>query len=382
MLEFRIAKKGLPNLGRVARLATTNFHRLAMHTLLHDLVVWEPLPNPEPGYTVIVGCMKNLAAVVIANLRLCARMNKNRLHEIILVFDCSVDQIPSDVRDLIAESNESLRIRVVGYNDRERRVSQFLNWSWVYCWLSWCIAFREARSQAVIIHDLDALPLDSQLFERIYDNFLESEAHFCGISHYTNPRCRIDTDLNVVSTYEMAFDLCHVRQHFMPIDLFNKTRWANGRIVDFDTMLYTQWKSTRRVVRTIDETALVHPSQMVCNYTDLLAGRSKFRDRDHSLPILPYFLHLGGAPTLLLDVTPEIDSIDCRSIVLANHECWINGIPPNGWAWMEKQIRRVEQRLFDHTRPEVEAYLSGFIKRAREFRTVGMEVGPTRVAAK
>ena len=305
MTEVRPAKRGLPSLGRIAKLAKTQSERTVLYALLRNLVTWKPLPNPEPGYTVVLGCMKSMAAVVVANLRLCARMDTDRLHEIILVFDCSVNEIPPAIWDLIAEIEETIKIRVFGFDSRERRVARFINWSWVYCWLSWCIAFREARTQAVIIHDLDALPLDPHLFKQIYDNFVESQAQFCGINYYVSPRNRIETDLNIVRTFEMAFDVCHVRQHFKPIDLFNKLRWANGRVVDFDTMLYVQWKSPRRAVRPIDETILVHPSQMVCNYIDVLTKRSDLRGREHMLPILPHFMHLGDDSTLLSEFGPR-----------------------------------------------------------------------------
>jgi hypothetical protein len=380
MTEICPAKRGLPSPGRIARLAKTQGVRIGLHALLRNLVTWRPLPNPEPGYTVVLGCMKSMAAVIVANLRLCAQMDANRLHEFILVFDCSVDEIPPAIGSLIAEIEPSIKIRVFGYDRREQRVARFIDWSWVYCWLSWCIAFREARTRAVIIHDLDALPLDPHLFERIYDNFVESRAQFCGIDYYTSSRNRIAPDLNVMRTFEMGFDVCHVRDHFRPIDLFNKLRWANGRVVDFDTMLYVQWKSPRRVVRPIDERALVHPSQLVCNYTDVLTGRTDLRGREHMLPILPYFMYLGDDSTPLSELALQINDDDARSVRLDDHEWWIDGISPGGWAWMEKQVRRVEQRLFQHTRPEVELYLSGFINRAGGSRTVGKESGPMSVA--
>jgi hypothetical protein len=57
-----------------------------------------------------------------------------------------------------------------------------------------------------------------------------------------------------------------------------------------------------------------------------------------------------------------------------------HAIPPEHWAWQEKQIRRIEQVLFGRSRPEVVDYLRGFIDRAGNSRTVGHECGAMAVA--
>jgi hypothetical protein len=374
-------KTSVPSLGRIAKLAKTQGQLIVLHALLHHQVSWRPLGSPQAGYTVVLGCMRDLASVVVANLRLCARVDTKRLNEFILVFDCPVSEIPEHIRALISEISPSVKIRLFGYDNRQRSVARLINWPWVYSWTSWCIAFKEARTRAVIIHDLDALPLDARLFERIYDNWIESQAQFCGIDYYASAERRVGTDLNLVRTYLMAFDVVDVRQRFQPIDLFNKLRWANGRFADFDTMLDVQWKSPRRAVRPIDEMSLVHPSQLVTHYVNLQSGRSNFRGQNTVLPILAYFMYLGDESTPLRTLTSQLED-GTRSVRVFNREWWIDGIQPGSWAWMEKQVRRVEQSLFKGTRPDIETYLSGFIKRAGVYRTVGKEVGPTSVAAR
>jgi hypothetical protein len=49
------------------------------------------------------------------------------------------------------------------------------------------------------------------------------------------------------------------------------------------------------------------------------------------------------------------------------------------WAWMEKQICRLEQALFRRTREAINAYLSGMIERSGEHRTLGKEQGISNV---
>jgi hypothetical protein len=86
--------------------------------------------------------------------------------------------------------------------------------------------------------------------------------------------------------------------------------------------------------------------------------------------------------SLMESVGPQLaaDNSDGAAIRLLGRELDIDGISPSLWAFFEKQIRRMEQALFEHTRPEVESYLQGFIRRAGLQRTVGRETGANAVA--
>jgi hypothetical protein len=246
--------------------------------------------------------------------------------------------------------------------------------------MSWCRAIAEARTRAVIIHDLDAMPIHPALFEQLHGHWADEEAEFCGIRPYKGNG--ITEDMGLVTTFELVLDAAFVRSRFRPFDLFNKVALVDGRMVDFDTMLHAQSRSPRRVVRGIEEAHLVHPSQLICHYTDLVAGRTDFRGRGSSLPILPYFFDLGDDPSLMESVGPQIAAAGApdASIRFLGRTLYIDGISPPQWAWFEKQIRRVEQALYHRTRPEVEAYLEGFIRRAGDWRTVGREVGADAIA--
>ena len=178
-------------------------------------------------------------------------------------------------------------------------------------------------------------------------------------------------DMNLVTTFELALDVAYVRKTFRPFDLFSKLRLVDGRLLDFDLTLYAQWNSPRRSVQSIDEIELVHPSQLICQYVYLISGRNNFMEVSHMLPVLIYFLFLGESPEAMANAALSLKDLKAQKISLVGRDLYINGIQPEGWAWMEKQIRRVEQSLFGRTRKEVEEYLEGFIGRAGKFRTVG-----------
>jgi hypothetical protein len=343
---------------------------LPITVLIRNLTSWKPMDEPLPGYSVVLSCMKSLAPVAVANLRLCAQQDATRLHEMIVVFDCLVEDIPPEVVDVVGEISSKITVRLCGYNKRQVSVSRRINWGWVYGWLSWAIAIGQARTRTIILHDLDAMPVDPKLFERLYDHWLEAGAEFCGISLYLANG--VTADMNLVRTYEMAMDAAYVRERFRPFDLFNKFRLVDGRLVNFDTCLYPQWQSPRRAVRSIDEAWLVHPSLLIGHFVELVSGRSNLNNVNHALPVLPYFLYLGGDVKPLEDVGPQIVETGARSVSVFGRKLGIDGVTPGQWAWMEKQIRRTEQSLFGGTRPEIKEYLRGFEERAGAQRTVGM----------
>jgi hypothetical protein len=362
------------------KLLLKQLKRLPMNVMIRNLVSWEPQTGTEVGYSVAIACMRDLAPVALANIRMCSRLNLNRMHEMILVFDCPRDEIPSGIVEEVREIGSSFDVRLIGYDREQYRFATWISWGWVYSWMSWCLAVRHARTRAVIIHDLDALPLDADFFERRYDDWVEGQSEFCGIRKYVGNG--VTEEMGLVTTFELVLDAGYLRRSFRPFDLFNKLRSVNGGVIDFDTTLYVQWRSPRRLVKPIHESHLVHPGQLIAQCTDLLAGRTDLRGRNHMLPMLVYYLYLGDHPAPLFAVGQELDVAGARCFSLFGRKAYVDGVTTQSWAWMEKQIRRVEQACVGATRPEVEQYLQGFIRRADRSRTVGRETGPTAVAAR
>ncbi len=347
--------------------------RFPVNALLSTTVAWEPPGQLADGYSIAMACVASLAPLAVANFRLCAKNCGPRLCELIAVFDCRPENIPECVVEAASEISSSIKVTLVGYDARQYRVNRLAKHGWVYAWTSWCLAIARSKTRAVIIHDLDALPIGPMLFEQIYDHWVLANAEFCGINLYSGNG--VDEEMGLVRTSELAFDSDYIRRRFRPIDLFNKMRHVDGRLVNFDTMLHAQWKSLRRVVQPIDEVKLVHPSQLICQYNDLISGRSDLAGRNHSLPVLPYFLYLGGDATWLRVVGSQLKDAVTARVSFVNRCMRLDAIPPEHWAWMEKQIRRLEQANFGETRPEVSDYLTGFIHRAGSRRSVGKETG-------
>ena len=62
----------LSSFNKTIRLQARRLKRLPMNLMIRDLVTWEPQGEQVDGYSIAIACMRELAPVAIANLRLCA----------------------------------------------------------------------------------------------------------------------------------------------------------------------------------------------------------------------------------------------------------------------------------------------------------------------
>ena len=336
--------------------------RLPMHSLIRNLTTWSPLENANSGYTIVIGCMRDLAPLAAANLRLIGLQDLSNAREIVLVFDCHLEDVPQIIHDRIRELESKIKIRLIGYSKYQVFITHLINWGWVYSWLSWSTGVANANTKYVILHDLDAMPLKQDLFESIYQNIIHSGGQFHGVrqrAEYPKADERV-----LAATFELAIDIEYLRNNFSPFDVFNKLRMVDGQYVDFDTFLYIQWHSPNCRVTPIKDEDLVHPSQLICLYTDFLAGRNSFEKMNHNLLVLPYFMYFGGEESALGSIASRLSNTRSRSVPFKGKDLPIGGVIPQHWAWMDAQIRRLEKAQFGTTRPEVEKYLEGFVQRA------------------
>jgi hypothetical protein len=267
--------------------------RSPMLMMLRRLVSWEPLESPVPGYTLVIACMKNLPEVLLANLRSLERCEFKAAREIVLVFDCAPEEVPESVWQAETRLSGRVPTRILGYDKRQVSVARAIDWGWVYAWLSWSLGIGAARTRRVLLHDLDALILDPTAFDRAHAHAETQKLQFLGVRYYEGNG--VTRAMELPTTFELSLDAAWLRGKFRPFDIFNKLRVVEGRLIDFDTLLWAEWQSPARSVLPMMETQMIHPSQMICNYTDFRFGRAIVRERPHNLLMLPWFLHLGGS---------------------------------------------------------------------------------------
>ena len=330
--------------------------RLPMNALLRDKVAWSPMADPEPGYTPIIGCMAAIPEVALANVHLMSRMDLTNAKEVILVFDRPPALMPEGFAEKLEDARDEMPIRLLHYSDVQHAAADRIKWGWVYAWMSWTTGIANATTQHVILHDLDAMPVNPSFFEDRYRLACESGATFYGIRWYRGNGIEHADELT--TTFEMVMDAARVREATQPWQAFNRIDMFNGKSVEFDTFLYTQSLLRGESDQSpIDETDVVHPSQMICQYTDLLAGRNTHAMPTTNLPLMPTYMSLGGRDDLLASITEHLESGGDHRLPFFDAKLDVSALTGTHLDWLEVQARRLEEAASGSTRPEIERYL-------------------------
>lgn len=334
------------------RFAKARASRAAMRAVLAPLVRWTRRPVEAEGYSVVIGCNARLGPMVDANLRMLERQDGAGLHEVLVVFDRSREEMGEDPGERLRRKHPKLPIRTLFYSPLQSRVARAMDWGWIYAWMSWCIGVEACRTRWLVLHDFDALLLDPGVLRARHERARAGDAEFIGVRHYAGGG--ITPADRLVVTFELMLDAAFVRENFRPIDVFNRVRRHEGRRVEFDTFLDLQSRGGRRAVLPIDEELMVHPSQMICQYVEHANGRAVPRDR-HNLFMIPYYFDVGGAAEEMAAVTRGLRE-DGRRATLLGRTVDAGLLTPEHAAWYAKQAGRLEGCLFGGVRPHVEAY--------------------------
>jgi hypothetical protein len=274
--------------------AAATIRREWLRSRMANLVEWEPLVDPDDGCTAIIGVCSKLPDILMANLRCLQAARWPELKRAILVVDCEKSAFPISIEQNVIPAFPELNIKFVYYSAAQFRFAESHKLPHLYAWLSWCIALKHTTTSHVLIHDYDALVFGPELGTR-YRSFAASGAKVQGIAWYSGNG--VEKDDHLATTFEAFLDTAWLRSS-EPLALFNKTRAIRGRSIDFDTMLDVQYRSLRAEQRTIMPmtlSELIHPSQMICQYTTFRRSPAAALPC-FSIPMIPFFCYLSGRP--------------------------------------------------------------------------------------
>lgn len=329
--------------------------RAPMVSRLRGLVEWRPLRDPEEGYTVVIGCMAALPDVAVMNLNLIRRMRTPSLRRVILVFDRPAPEMPEGLLGRIESARGEVPVTVLNYSERQHAVARSIQWGWVYAWMSWATGIAHATTRHVLLHDLDAMPVNPDFFERRYRLARDSGKAFFGIRWYKGNG--IEPEDELTTTFEMVLDAQAVRARTRPIDGFNDIRTHNGRTVDLDTFLGSQIILGSSGQAPIDEGDMVHPSQMICQYTDLIAGRNTAPMPKTNLPLVPAYMHLGGQSEPMRAIIRHLETAGTHSLPFMGRQLDVSRLTAHHWAWLERETRKLGEAVTGEVGPELDRYL-------------------------
>ncbi|MBX3357078.1 MAG: hypothetical protein KF745_01490 [Phycisphaeraceae bacterium] len=328
--------------------------RAVLRTMLRRLVSWTPLEAPQPGYTVLIACKCEIQGMLGINLRFLASQNAPNLREVLIVLDRTREAAGPELESSIRAQFPSLPLRFLYYSDRQARVADRIAWGWVYSWLSWSKGIAAARTRYVLLQDFDALLLGPNILEDRFAEIQRRGHQFLGVSFYQGNG--VEPTDRLATTFELMFDAQFVRRQFKPIDLFNHITVHNGRSVDFDTLLYAQSRHGTSSVLPIDEEHMVHPSQMICQYTDLHHRRGYVPPLANNLLLIPYYIYVSGEDTLFNQHAAALRDSRGKSVEIFGRPTDCSRLTPVHAQWITKQAGRVERAVHGQVRPEVREY--------------------------
>ncbi len=321
--------------------------RELLRTRIRNVVKWSHLGDKEQesGYSILIGMASKLPSILRANLICIGRHLATPPRQVLIVVDNVEGSLPEGFETSVAKDFPDLRIKFLYYSLKQSLMAERIKLPFVYSWLSWCIGFKEARTKHVLIHDYDALILGEALWKR-YERFSHGDSAIQGISWYTvNGFTEND---HLATTFEAFVDLFWIRS-FPPIMLFNKVGILGDRSVDYDTLLDMQQnylEKTKRSIVPMSLHDLVHPSQMIHQYT-MFRKKPGAQLPSWSIIMIPFFNYLGGDKNALTTAGQAIQNSGENAVNLLGDGVIINfsTLKIDNVDWALKQMVEVLLRL-------------------------------------
>src|ERR1700723_2673373 len=114
---------------------------------LARLVQWDPIINPEPGCTAIIGVCSKLPNVLMANLRCLEASRWPGLKRVLAVFDCTQSTETSRLESEAISAFPALNLQFFHYSGAQCAAAERYMLGYLYAWLSWCIAIKHIKTE-------------------------------------------------------------------------------------------------------------------------------------------------------------------------------------------------------------------------------------------
>jgi hypothetical protein len=287
-------------------------YRMLLRCLLRTTVSWQPISNAEPGYSAVIGCKHELADLVRATLRFLALQDSPSLRQTVIVFDHTPTPELESLASDLSKQYPQLNVTYAFYSSWQHLVAHKLGLPWVYCWMSWCIGLSKVKTKHALLQDLDAMLLAPHVLETRFKLAQQMDVEWFGDKAYSSNG--IYKEDNLATTWEMILDAQYVRSRFSPVHLFQHVCLYKGRSVDFDITLWAQTQGGRTANQKIPRTELVHPAQVIHQFTELQHRQNYISPEANTLFFIPYFLELGGQEGLVIELTSRIQDSNPESI--------------------------------------------------------------------
>lgn len=329
--------------------------RTPLLSVIRPLVRWQPLTDPRPGYTLVISCAAPLAPMLMANLAAVAKQDLTGLDRIIINFDLPADMVVVPIEQRLQASFPDLPLQFRYFSRRQALVTRLIDWAWVYNWLCWCDGVASARTRYVMLHDLDAMPIQTDFFRSRYEAIRDRKLEFLGAMVYKSHG--LIAEDNIMATFELMFDAAYVRQHFKPIQMFKRIQMHGGRSVDLDLFLHPQTVENRREFMDYEREQMVHPNQMISQFTSHVGSRARsIPPQTNNLMLVPYYLFIAGEVQLLESLTRQLKATTDGVIEVFGKPLDVSKLTATHAGWLREQAFRLDAAVASEVRPQVRVY--------------------------
>lgn len=253
----------------------------------------------------------------------------------------------------ITQQFSDLPIETIYFTQPQYHVLKAIGWGWAYAWLAWCLGIDSCRTRYMLIHDLDLLLLRDDFLARRYELIRQHKAEYLGLQGFAFNGFTSEDGLS--ASNGMMLDVDHLRANFKPMDCFVRFGSYRGQRRLFDLMLYPQTRSGTSIVESWRPLEIVHPNQMICQYTSLMRSARYATPATTSLPLIPYYQYLGGDDAALDRALPDTDR-GKPALTLGKRTLDLSNVTTAHLQTLAVMADEVESAMFSSTRPEVRAY--------------------------
>jgi hypothetical protein len=213
------------------------------------------------------------------------------LKEALVIVDNQDGTLTGDLERRSGDACTNFPVRFLYYDRAQFETAERFCHPWIFAWLSWCVGLAHCRTKHALLHDYDALVM-SKLLACRYEMFVESGQIIQGLKHFYAPG--LSKEDGLACTTDAFVDVEWMRS-FPPIRHFNKAKTYKGRLLNYDTTLevqHTELSRDQRGVVPMPFEDLIHPSQMVCQFTDFRRFPGKALPC-FSIPVIPLYEYLS-----------------------------------------------------------------------------------------
>jgi len=331
--------------------------RSATRMLLRVLLSWSKLPNPTPGFSIILGTPWALRELLEVNLRFIVKTNTENLERIYIMFD---RRKRPDAETFIVETRQKfpeLPLEFHFYPSLVGALVEWVNQSKFYASLCWVTGLRRCQSRYAILHDFDLYPTAKDYFTKFVDAIKKDQLQLCGLQ-YTKFGGLTDAD-KIFGSWGLGIDVPWIRATHQPVDCFHTTSDVLGRSVDFDPFAYIQAGNTnRRLVADVEDKDFAHVMNLVSTHMRFHKGEKvKVAWR---LNYLWYLESLVRGSTRLVEVTKKMNEATSASLTFEHYQIDFADVHVTCSNVLTERVLLMEKFLFGEGRKEVTDYLSAF----------------------